>query len=146
MFRRDYVIRLIEEFGVLWARLVEYLRGADLPAARLTIDRAYQQLLGLPPYDVQTLSVGNLVARLHLGVPPEAGREQCWVLSALFRAEGDLALAAGLHEPARRHYQRALELVSTLHSGADGSEAPGYAPDPDELQRLIEQSDRTTTT
>ena len=138
MFRRDYIIRLIEEFGVLWARLVEALRGGDISAARLTIDAAYQRLLGLTPHDIQALSSAHLIARLQLGVTPEAGREQLWVMSALLRAEGDLAAAAGLVDVTRQYYRRALDLILAAEQLDPDPTLPSYVPTRDELMAILQ--------
>jgi hypothetical protein len=137
MFRRDYIIRLIEEFGILWARLVEHLRGGDVPAARLVIDTAYQRLLGLTPDEVLALPPAHLMARLQLGATPEAGREQCWMMSALLRAEGDLARTAGQEAAALQFYQRAQDIVLAIERQYPGTTPPPYAPTSTELAELL---------
>jgi hypothetical protein len=139
VFRRDYIIRLIEEFGVLWARLVEQMRGGNIPAARLTLDQAYQRLLGMTPADVHAMPIGHLVARISLGAPPDDARSQCWILCALLRSEGDLAAAAGMGAAAAQHYQRALDLL--LATGPrPGEELPAYLPMADDLRALVARS------
>lgn len=139
MFRRDYIIRLIEEFGVLWARLVEQMRGGHVPAARITLDQAYQRLLGMTPSDIHAMPIAHLVARIHLGAPPDDARAQCWILCALLRAEGDLAMEAGLGAAAQQHYQRALDLLLAVGRDRPGVEIPEYVPTVADLQALVAQ-------
>jgi hypothetical protein len=137
MFRRDYIIRLIEEFGILWARLIEHLRGGDVSAARLVIDTTYQRLLGMTPDEVLALPSAHLMARLQLGATPEAGREQCWMMSSLFRAEGDLAQAAGQADAARQYYQRAREIALSIERQYPDTTPPSYAQTSQQLGELM---------
>ena len=84
MIRKDYIIRLIEQFGAIWARLLTQLRAGLLQDARATLDTAYQQLLGLNFDAVRARSSGELLARLQFGVSPADGHERCCVLAARF--------------------------------------------------------------
>ncbi len=140
MIRQDYIIRLIEHFGVLWARLVEQLRGGELHPARLTIDYAYLQLFGLTPSAVASLSAGELLARLHIGVTPEAGREQCLILCTLLHAEGDLALDQQQFDQATSAYRKALDILRVLEYRQPNTPLPEYAPTIAELEEALIQA------
>lgn len=137
MIRQDYIIRLIETFGVLWARLIEQLRGGQIVPARLTIDYAYLQLFGLSPSTVTVASAGELLARLHLGVTPEVGREQCLILCTLLHAEGDLADDQQQPEQARACYQKALDMLRVIERRHPAAAHPEYAPTITDLEEAL---------
>ncbi len=124
MFRQDLVLRLIEQFGLLWSRLVKQLRAGLFPSARATLDQAYQEILGLPPEAVRTLSASELLARMQFETPPDLGRERCAILSALLRAEGDLAAEQQDPDLGAQHYQKSLDLLLACCSRTPARRCP----------------------
>jgi hypothetical protein len=136
MIRRDYIIRMIEEFGILWARLIEQLRTGKLDTARISLDHAYMHTLGLTPSDVQTLSAGDLLARMQLGFPPDVGRERCLILASLLYTEGNHAAANGKPGAAAAAYRTALLIVRVTPSD-DSAAAQPYWPSQAELEAAI---------
>jgi hypothetical protein len=135
MIRKDYIIRLIEQFGALWARLLTQLRAGLLGDARATLDNAYQQLLGLNFDTIRALSSGELLARLQFGVSPEDGHERCSVLAALLLAEGDLAAKGDDADLAANYYGKALDIVLALRLHQPDIALPDHAPS---VERLVE--------
>lgn len=130
--REDYLLRLIRQFGEVWARFVAQLRADLFPSARATLDQAYRQLLGLIPEEAQRLSANELLARVRFGVSHEAGRQRSLVLAALLAAEGDLATRQHTDDIAADFRQRALDLMlldSEQHTGG----LPPYAPSVEQL-------------
>jgi hypothetical protein len=142
MIRRDYIIRLIEEFGILWARLVAQVRGGDLAVARVSLDHAYMHTLGLASKDAQTLGAGDLLARMQLGFPPEVGRERCRMLCALLQVEGNIALHQGNPSVAAESYRTAL-LILRVTVAQDATETRHeYAPQIADLEAAIAEAER----
>jgi hypothetical protein len=137
MIRQDYIIRLIETFGILWARFIEQMRGGQIVPARLTLDYAYLQLFGLTPSTVTALSAGELLARMNLGVTPEAGWQQSLIMCALLHAEGDLALEQHQPEHAIGCYQKARDMLRVLEIGYPATPLPEYAPTVAELEDAL---------
>jgi hypothetical protein len=133
MFRQDLVLRLIEQFGLLWARLVRQLRAGLFPSARASLDQAYQEILGLPPDAIRVLSAPELLARMQFETPPDLGRERGFVLSALLKAEGDLAAEQQDQDLAAQHYQKSLDLLLALLLQNPSQALPEYAPTVDLL-------------
>jgi hypothetical protein len=114
MVRKDYIIRLIEEFGVLWEQLVVQIRDGDHAVAQLTLDRTFQRLFGMSSQKAHELSAGAIMARLHLGVTPEDGRSQCWMATTLLVGQAQLAMAAGQRDIAHAALQKARDLTAVL--------------------------------
>jgi hypothetical protein len=138
MIRRDYIIRLIEEFGLLWARLIEHIRGGNVTAARLSLDHAYMHTLGLTPDSIHTLTPGDLLARMQLGFPPDVGRERCLILVALLYAEGNLAIQNAKPGTAAELYRSALLILRVTNmDAADSGESHEYVPTIAQLETAI---------
>lgn len=128
MRREDFILRLIEQMGSVWARIVAALEGRDFAAARAAIDQAGEQILGLPAGAARTLPTGELVARMTFGETPEVGRNRCIALAALLRASGDLAAAARDEEASADEWGRALELMLAAIGRDPSAPLPAYAP------------------
>lgn len=127
MIRQDYLLRLIEQFGQLWAQLVGQLRARAFPTAHSTLDLAYTQVLGISAEAAARLTSSELLARMQFGVPADAGRERCFMLSALLHAEAELA---GSHDAdlAAQFHQKALDIVLTMQLQLPEPAPPTYAP------------------
>ena len=133
MIRQDYLLRLIEQFGRVWARLVGQIRAGLFPSARATLDQAYQQMLGLTPESVRVLSASDLLARMQFEVPPDVGQERCCILGALLKAEGDLANEQ--HDPdlSAQYYQKSLDILLAMLIQNPAQTLPEYAPTVEQL-------------
>jgi hypothetical protein len=133
MIRQDFLLRLIEQFGLVWARLVGQIRAGLFPSARASLDQAYQQLLGLAPEAIRVLSASELSARMQFEVPADVGQERCFMLSALLRAEGDLA--GEQHDPdlGAQYYQKALDILVAVQLQYPSRALPEYAPTVEQL-------------
>lgn len=113
MIRQDYIIRLIEQFGQVWATVVGQIHSQLFPSARATLDQAYQQILGLTSDNVRSFSSGDLLARMYVGTSEEHGRERSIILGALLSAEGDLVTKQNDPDLASWYYQKALDILLT---------------------------------
>lgn len=128
MIRQDYILRMIAQFGQLWARLVEQLRAGLFHDAQATLDLAYEQMLGLPAEHARTLTAQDLLARMQFAAPPDEGRQRCLMLSALLAAEADIAGAQHLPDMAAQANQKALEILLVVLLRQPGLALPAYAP------------------
>lgn len=135
MFRQDYIMRLIQQFGVVWAQLVKQLQAGMFPSTRLTLNLAYQQLLGIEPERVRNWNSRTMLSRMQFGVEPEYGRDRTLVLSALLTIESDLFESDGDEEGAALMRQYALDLLLSVHLQFPKAELPDYTPS---VENLIE--------
>lgn len=133
MFRQDYILRLIQQFGVVWAQLVKQLQAGLFPSTRLSLNLAYKQLLGIDPEQVRIWDSHTMLSRMQFGVEPEYGRDRSLVLSALLTIESDLMQEDGDEEGAALMRQYALDLLLAVHLQFPEAELPDYTPSVESL-------------
>src|SRR5438552_12694541 len=93
MIRRDYFLRMIEEFMQVLARLSSLKQGQHWQQATETLDEAFQRLIGSGAAAVAGLSETELLARLIQGEPTQIVHQKTLLLTSLLKEAGDLAAA-----------------------------------------------------
>jgi tetratricopeptide (TPR) repeat protein len=137
MFREDYLIRLIRQFGEEWRIIVELLKRRLFPSAEARIEQAFEQLLGLPRAAIRESTANELIARLRFGEEPALGREKCVVLVSLLKAAGDVAgNKDDLEQQANEYHKALLILLDTLLRDPDYI-LPDGLPTIEELVALL---------
>ena len=128
MIKRDYLLRMIEEFVQALARL-RSLKKAQLwnEAAGVTEDE-FRRMLGLGAAEAVRLTETELLARLIAGAPTQAVRERTLVLATLLKEAGDLASNTNQPEEARCFYLKALHLLLETLAHEDPFEWPEFVP------------------
>ena len=111
MTYQDYILRHIQQAGRVWAQIVRMIKDRKFEAARMVLDQACRQLVGLSPETVLERNPNDLIARLRFDETPAAGRDKCLALATLLRALGDLTAAHGDSVTAAEAYHLALLLV-----------------------------------
>src|SRR5689334_3227088 len=91
MIRRDYIIRMIEEFVQLLARLKSLKQEQRWEEAAGTLDEQFRRLVGTGAQAVVQLSETELLAKLIQGEPTLAVRDKTLMLSTLLKEAGDVA-------------------------------------------------------
>src|ERR1035438_4165378 len=91
MIRRDYILRMIEEFIQALARINALKQGQHWREAAGVVDEEFQRLIGMGSQAVARLTETELLARLIRGEPTQAVREKTLVLTALLKEAGDVA-------------------------------------------------------
>src|SRR5437867_6655881 len=128
MIRRDYIIRMIEEFIQALARIRALRSEGREAGAAEALDEEFQRLTGSGASTVARLSDVELEALLLRGEPTQLIRQKTFILTALLKEAGDLALARDAGEEARVCYLRALHLLLKVMGDNDGFEAPEFVP------------------
>jgi hypothetical protein len=138
MIRRDYILRLIEEFAQALARLEALSRGREWNAAAELLDEAFLRLTGMGAQAVAKLSETELLAQLIRGEPTQVVREKTLMLTALLKKAGDLAATQGSREPrdlacsgdeqARACYLKGLHLLLEVLARQEISDFPEFVP------------------
>lgn len=127
--QRDYILRMIEQFGQFWAALVRLLKEGRPQAALAEIDRTLKQALGFDTTTVDALSADELVGLVHLGHSPRLGtgrlRDRLALLGLLLRAEAEVRGA--LHDRERSDDRALKALQVCLVALADDGDASPQA-------------------
>lgn len=127
MIRRDYIIRMIEEFAQALARIRALLKEGEASEARALTDEEFKRITGLDAEAVLKLSETELLAKLIQSESMHAVREKMFFLTTLLKETGDIAVAEGREAESRACYLKALHLL--LDSLArEGSEQPEFVP------------------
>lgn len=146
MIRRDYILRMIEEFIRALARITSLTRSKQFAAAASAIDEEFQKLLGKGADELGQLSETELMARLMEGEGTQAVRDKCLLLTTLFKERGALHAAQNQTEEARAFYLKALNLVLGVMLCGEAFERPDFVPKVEELLSLLSEAVLPTAT
>src|ERR1051326_758926 len=91
MIRRDYILRLIEEFIQALSRVRALKKAQLLPEAATGLDVEFQRLVGDGARTVAGLSQTELIARLIRGEPAQVVHTKTLLLVTLLQEAGDVA-------------------------------------------------------
>jgi len=128
MIRRDYILRMIEEFIQVLSR-INALKGGQLwREAGGAVDEAFQRLAGAGPAAVAQLTESELLARLIQGEPTQVVREKTLMLTALLKEAGDLAAARQQPDESRGCYVKGLDLLLGTLARYEAFECPDFVP------------------
>lgn len=135
MFRQDYIIRMIEQFGQVLRQIVGLNKAGNFEDARNVIASTTEELVGFNLEEVCATADAKLVSKLIKGQTPPEARERCFMLVTLLTEAGDNF--AGLEQLDKRRacLLKALNLHLAIGSFADEEVVPDYAP---KLDRLID--------
>jgi hypothetical protein len=114
MIRRDYILRMIEEFMQVLSRINSLKRGQLWREADDLIDAEFKRLISAGAETAAQMSETELLAKLIQGEPTQVVHHKALLLTTLLNEAGDLALAQG----------RALETLART----DVSDFPDFVP------------------
>ena len=135
MIRRDYIMRMIEEFIRALAKITALKRGQRWGEASDALDAEFQRLIGSGVQTVAHLSETELLARLLQGEPTQVVRQKTLLLTTLLKEAGDVAAATDHPEASRDCYLKSMHLLlETLGSG-EIFEWPEFVP---KIELLVE--------
>jgi hypothetical protein len=128
MIRRDYIVRMIQEFAEALARIRALKNGEQLGEASLLTETEFKRITGLDSESLLKLSETELLARLIQSEPMHAVREKMFFLTTLLKETGDLAAAEGRVDESRACYLKGLHLLLDSLARGDGFEQPEFVP------------------
>jgi hypothetical protein len=109
---RDYILRLIEQFGLIWRKIVRLHEAGSIEEAQATINTAYRDLFDTHSHFVDLLPDEDLLKLVQFEGTIDLDR--CAVLAALHVAEGQCFQAQAMIDEAYRRFDRALMLYGAL--------------------------------
>jgi len=127
MIRRDYILRMIEEFLQALSRIRALKKGQSLNEAAVALDEEFSRLTSQGASAVAALSETELLAKLIQG-DTQSVHTKILMLTTLLKEAGELAAAQGRNADSRSCYLKGLHLL--LHSMATGEphESPDFVP------------------
>ena len=128
MIRRDYILRMIEEFIQALARINALKKGQHWKEAAGAVDAEFQRLIGAGAQAVARLTETELLARLIRGEPTQAVRDKTLMLTALLKEAGDLAAAQERAEEGRSCYLKGLHLLLETLAREEVFDCPDFVP------------------
>jgi len=128
MIRRDYIVRMIQEFAEALARIRALKNGEQLGEALLLTETEFKRITGLDSDSLLKLSETELLARLIQSETLHAVREKMFFLTTLLKETGDIAAAEGRADESRACYLKGLHLLLDSLARGDGFEQPEFVP------------------
>src|SRR5437667_4329345 len=93
MIRRDYIVRMIEEFIQALARINSLKKAQRWDEASEALDAEFQRLVGEGAEAVTRLSETDLLAKLFAGEPTHIVRQKALMLATLLQSDTALGEA-----------------------------------------------------
>ncbi|HZV33495.1 MAG TPA: DUF6483 family protein [Verrucomicrobiae bacterium] len=134
MFKRDFIIRMVEDFVKMLTRIQEQTGAGKYAEAGEGLDEAFSELVGSSAEDVLKLSDTELLARLTQGGPTQSVPEKIRLLVALLQQGGLLHAAENREEQARACWLKALNLLLNLQMDEDDFGLQQFIPTIDLLR------------
>ena len=140
MIRRDYILRMIEEFFQALSR-IKSLKGAQQwREANAGIDGEFQRLMGMDAQAVAQLSETELLAHIVRGEPTLAVREKTLILATLLKEAGDVLTEQGREDEGRTSYLKGLHLLLDTLGRGEVFESPQFVPKVQEFVMALGES------
>lgn len=128
MIRRDYILRMVEEFVQALARIRALKKDQQFGEASVLTEEEFKRITGLDSEALLKLSETELLARLIQSEPMHAVREKMFFLTTLLKETGDIAMAEGREEDSRACYLKGLHLLLDSLARGDSFEQPEFVP------------------
>lgn len=128
MIRRDYLLRQIEEFVAVLAKIAGLTKDQQWQAASALAAGEFQRLAGMDASEAVRLSGTELLARLIQGEPTRVVEAKAFMLATLLKTNGDLLASQGKLQESRRYYLKGLHLLLETFGRNEITEHPGFVP------------------
>ena len=128
MIRRDYILRMIEEFMQVLARINALKREQLWQEAGNVIDDEFKRLVGCGAQALMQLSDTELLAKIIQGAPTQVLHQKAQLLTTLFKEAGDVATAQNRIEEGRSCYLKGINLLLETLAHSDPSDFPDFVP------------------
>lgn len=133
MIRRDYILRMIEEFVKALSRIRSLKKDQRLDDALILTEEEFKRTSGLDSESLLRLSETELLARLIQSEPLNATREKMLFLTTLLRETGDILTAQECIEDGRACYLKGLHLLLDSLMRGEADELPEFVPKVEEF-------------
>ena len=128
MLRRDYILRMIEEFMQVLSRINSLKAGLLWREAAGVVDGEFQQLLNSDARTVSRMSETELLAKIVQSGPTQAVRDKTLMVATLLREAGNVAAGEERVEDSRACHLKGLNLLLDVLGSEDVFECPEFVP------------------
>jgi Family of unknown function (DUF6483) len=128
MLRRDYILRMIEDFMHAIRRIQKYKNSRQWQETDAAIDEEFRNFLGEGAEKVAQLSETELLAKLVEGEPTQSIRDKTLLLVALLQEAGDSAALQERAYSSHTYYLKGLHLLLDVMAAGDVFEWPEFVP------------------
>lgn len=128
MIRRDYILRMLEEFFEVLSRIRALQKGQKWGEASAITEQELHQLVGLGAQDVARLSETELLARLIRNEPTQAVREKTLLVATLLKEAGDIAAGEGDSAKSLSCHLKGLHLLLAVLAYEEPFDCPAFVP------------------
>ena len=115
MIRYDYIMRMIEQMGVVIAAMLGYKKAGDSIKAEEVLENGYLHLLGVSGKFINTLSADDIV---HLLNADGADWVKISVAANLLLEDAELCAFVGNTAGAQEKADKAMALMTRFHESA----------------------------
>lgn len=141
MIRRDYIIRMIEEFFQALSRIKLHKSEQQWQEAEGSIDQEFQRLIGVDGQAAAQLSETELLARAVQGEPTLAVREKILILATLLKEAGDVLMEQGRNAEGLTSHLKGLHLLLDTLGRGEVFECPQFVPKVEEFMTALRASE-----
>lgn len=135
--RRDFILRLIDEVGLLLTRALQQ-RSSNRPEEALhSVVAACERLFQLEAPQLFQFTPDQHFAMLTDGEAPDIARDKVLLYAALNEEAGRCYRALGNAALSHQSFLNALRLAIKAQQTCPGLGLPAFAPDPAALLRLL---------
>jgi tetratricopeptide (TPR) repeat protein len=127
MLRRDYILRMIQEFMEAISRINSLKTEKRWDESSQVLRDQFLQLVGRDANSICRLSENELVALLMKTDPVSVVRDKTLMVTALLKEQGDLAASQGKQDESRDCYLKGLHLLMRV-AGSEDFELPQFVP------------------
>ncbi len=128
MIRRDYILRMVEEFVRAVARIQELKKKQSWGEARSEIEKELKQLFGGSIKEIEKLSETEILGKLIASDSAFIVKEKATILATLLKESGDVAIGNGDVEKGRALHLKGFNLLLGLLNRGDIYDVPEYSP------------------
>lgn len=128
VIRRDYILRMIEEFIRTLARINSLKKGQLWREAEGVVDEEFNKLIGGGAQAALQMSETELLAKLIRGEPTQVVRDKTLLLSTLLKEAGDVAVAQNRLAEGQHYYVKGLNLLLEILARGEVFEFPDFVP------------------
>jgi len=137
MIRRDFILRMIEEFAQALARIRSLKRSQRSDEASDALDAEFKRLTGDGAQAVARLSEAELLARLMQDGPTHLVRDKTFMLATLLNEVGEIAASENRMDESRECHLKALHLLLETLSRGEVFECPEFLPKVEMLKEAL---------